>query len=351
VSADAPWVLVGATGASGRLILQEALARGHRPVLAGRNQQALTRLADVHGGLPTLVLDLADPTATARALTAAPLVLNTAGPFSATARALAEAAIGNGGAYLDLSNEPPVTRALIALDDRAHRSGALLLPGVGFGVVVADCLAAHLIRALPDATSLTLALEPHVGGMTPALAQTSLELVAAGATTIRDGREVNRATGRHSVRVPLQTGSRRVPASVTADVLAVHRTTGVPNIDVLTTEVPGGALARLALPTLSRAMRLSVLRGAAVKAMQISSKPLSTDGRSSAWGRAVRAGDGREVQARLDLQDGYVFTAASAVRAVEEALAQDRHHGYRTPSQVFGADFITTVADTALSTA
>lgn len=68
------WILVGSTGASGGLILQEALRRGHRPVLAGRNPDSLANLAGRHGDLPTVVLDLADPAGTARALRTAPLV-------------------------------------------------------------------------------------------------------------------------------------------------------------------------------------------------------------------------------------------------------------------------------------
>ena len=34
------WTLYGANGYTGRLIVAEAVARGHRPVLAGRNTAA-----------------------------------------------------------------------------------------------------------------------------------------------------------------------------------------------------------------------------------------------------------------------------------------------------------------------
>src|SRR4051812_18412632 len=41
-----PWLLYGATGRTGTLIAEEAVARGHRPVLAGRDPAALRSLAE-----------------------------------------------------------------------------------------------------------------------------------------------------------------------------------------------------------------------------------------------------------------------------------------------------------------
>src|SRR6478672_6534556 len=50
------WMLYGAYGSTGRLILDEALRRGHRPVLAGRDSARLSALGQATGlrtaGLP-----------------------------------------------------------------------------------------------------------------------------------------------------------------------------------------------------------------------------------------------------------------------------------------------------------
>lgn len=43
------WMLYGAYGTTGRLIVDEALRRGHRPVLAGRNAAKLQQLERVTG--------------------------------------------------------------------------------------------------------------------------------------------------------------------------------------------------------------------------------------------------------------------------------------------------------------
>ena len=39
------WILYGANGYTGKLIAQEALSRGHKPVLAGRSAEKLRPLA------------------------------------------------------------------------------------------------------------------------------------------------------------------------------------------------------------------------------------------------------------------------------------------------------------------
>ena len=40
------WMIYGANGFLGRLIVQECVRRGYRPILAGRSDEALMELAD-----------------------------------------------------------------------------------------------------------------------------------------------------------------------------------------------------------------------------------------------------------------------------------------------------------------
>lgn len=44
-------LIYGANGYTGRLVVERALARGLRPILAGRNRQAVEALADETGFL------------------------------------------------------------------------------------------------------------------------------------------------------------------------------------------------------------------------------------------------------------------------------------------------------------
>ena len=77
------WMIYGANGYTGELIAHEAAARGLRPILAGRDATAVAVLANelrlAHRSFP----------AGAPALAEVSLVLNCAGPFSATAEPVA----------------------------------------------------------------------------------------------------------------------------------------------------------------------------------------------------------------------------------------------------------------------
>jgi short subunit dehydrogenase-like uncharacterized protein len=54
-----PWMVYGAYGFTGRVIVEEALRRGHRPVLAGRDEGRLQALAQPLG-LDAITLSLDD---------------------------------------------------------------------------------------------------------------------------------------------------------------------------------------------------------------------------------------------------------------------------------------------------
>src|SRR4029077_9958731 len=81
------WILYGATGYTGKCIAEEAARRGLRPVLAGRNGDNVRELAE-RLGLPHRAFGLSDASTLAQSIRGAALVLNCAGPFSATARLL-----------------------------------------------------------------------------------------------------------------------------------------------------------------------------------------------------------------------------------------------------------------------
>ena len=93
------WLIYGANGYTGALIAEEALRRGHRPRLGGRNREAIETLA---GRLQTeaALCDLLDEPAVRAAVSGCEVVLNCAGPFSHTSRPILEACLAEavGGA-------------------------------------------------------------------------------------------------------------------------------------------------------------------------------------------------------------------------------------------------------------
>src|SRR6185295_10247883 len=87
-----PWMIYGAAGATGTLIAEEAIRRGHQPILAGRSAEALAALGK-RLGLPWRAVGLDEPDRLEQAVSEVDAVLNAAGPFIATAPPLVQACL------------------------------------------------------------------------------------------------------------------------------------------------------------------------------------------------------------------------------------------------------------------
>src|SRR6266545_979060 len=97
-------VIYGSTGYTGRLIVAEALARGLRPTLAGRNAESVRAQAEPLG-LNWRVAALDDAAALDAALDGATVVLHCAGPFMHTWRAMSHACLRRRAHYRDITGE------------------------------------------------------------------------------------------------------------------------------------------------------------------------------------------------------------------------------------------------------
>jgi short subunit dehydrogenase-like uncharacterized protein len=153
-------LIYGANGYTGRLIVKEAIAKGLRPILSGRNADAINAMArELSLEARPAALDFQNMLDNVFEGVAA--VIHCAGPFSRTAKIMADTCIRTKTHYLDITGEIAVFEMLAARSAEAARSGVMLLPGVGFDVVPSDCLAAHVHHRLTTATSLALGI--HFG--------------------------------------------------------------------------------------------------------------------------------------------------------------------------------------------
>src|SRR5689334_15427771 len=143
-------MLYGPYGTTGRLILDEALRRGQRPLLAGRDEARLSALAGATG-LRALPLRLDSPQPAAAALNGVAAVLNAAGPFFQTGAPLRKLCLEAGVSYVDVGGEIEDFVAAMGCDAEARARRTAIIPGAGFGVVFGEALAAHVARRLPDA--------------------------------------------------------------------------------------------------------------------------------------------------------------------------------------------------------
>ncbi|WP_433558047.1 saccharopine dehydrogenase family protein [Pseudonocardia xinjiangensis] len=129
-------VLFGATGYTGGRVAEEMVARGLRPVLAGRDPARLAALADRLGGLETATADVTDERSVAALVGQGDVLVSTVGPFLQLGRPAVAAAVGAGAIYLDSTGEPPFVRQVFEQHGpAAERAGATLLTAFGIDYV------------------------------------------------------------------------------------------------------------------------------------------------------------------------------------------------------------------------
>jgi len=349
-SSGGRWMVYGAYGYTGELIAREAVRRGLKPVLAGRDGDRLEPLA-AELGLSGRAFPLSDPGSLRAALADVELVLHCAGPFLDTSRPMVAACLAARRHYLDITGEIGVFESVLARDAKAREAGVVLLPGVGFDVVPTDCVAARLAAALPEATDLELAFVGEGGGVSRGTAKTMVRGLPYGGAERRDGKivRVPAAADAEELDFPLPEGGtlrRWVVQIPWGDVSTAFHTTGIPNVRTYT------GMAPKAIRRLRRARVLLPLAGLApvqrLLAARIDRRYAEQAGPGEDARRAGRihvlgtatAPDGRTATAAVTTPEGYAFTAAASVECVTRVLDGRASPGAWTPAGAFGPDLV-----------
>jgi len=157
-ASNAPVVVYGATGHTGRFIVAELLRRGRTPVLCGRDLVRLAQMAREHPGLVCHVAAIDDAAALDIALQGASAVINAAGPFLDTAGPLLDAALRNGVHYFDTSAEQGAAAYVFEQDARAREAGIVAMPSVAFYGAFADLLATAAMDDWEQADAIDIAV-------------------------------------------------------------------------------------------------------------------------------------------------------------------------------------------------
>jgi short subunit dehydrogenase-like uncharacterized protein len=336
-----PILVYGASGYSGALAAQHAKERGIEILLAGRNEEKIRAVAEPLG-VPFRAFGLDDPSEIDRGLEGTSVVLHCAGPFSRTARPMAEGCLRGRVHYLDITGEIDVFEDLHRLHERAKAAGIMLAPGTGFDVVPSDCLAAYLKQRVPDATHLALAFRAG-GAPSHGTATTMVENLHRPGRVRRGAVIIDEPLGARTRMIDYGRGPQLSVAIPWGDVSTAYRSTGIPNIEVY---VPTSRRALVGIKGMARLGGLlgsrpvqSVLK----RVLDARTKGPSDEERARSaavlWGE-VQNERGDRASARLRTPDGYTLTQRTSVEMARRAATGDAHPGFSTPSMAYGADFI-----------
>jgi short subunit dehydrogenase-like uncharacterized protein len=335
------FVIYGAYGYTGRLIVEECLKKDLKPILAGRNEDKLKAFAEEFS-LPFRCFDLKDRTSIDKALTDVAAVLHCAGPFIETSASMADACLEAGCHYLDITGEIEVFETLKTRHQEFVDAGICVVPGVGFDVVPSDCLAAMLKQKLPDASHLRLAFQTRNGGISPGTLKTMITNIAAGSCVRDDGKMIRIGLADRTTQIPFERGTSSAVSIPWGDVATAFHSRGIPNIEVFL-GVSQKAIQLLSVLDRSKSIvNHHLIKAALMKLVEVfvkgPTKEVQEKSSSELWGEVTNL-KGTRISGRLVTPEGYFLTAKTAVASLVKVL-ETKQRGYFTPSQLFGPEFI-----------
>lgn len=339
------FLIYGASGYTGTRIVELAVKKGLKPVIAGRSEAKIKTLADKYG-LAYLIFDLRTTELIGKHLEKFPLVLNCAGPFTRTAQPLVEACLMTKTHYLDITGEIEVFELVKSYHTKALESKIILMPGVGFDVVPTDCMAKWLHTQLPDATHLELAFTNIGGSISHGTMTTMVEGLGKTGAARENGKIVPRPIGANGKMIDFGKLTRFAMTIPWGDVSTAHHTTGIPNID---TYAGAPKLAYFFMkfqflfnPILRAGFIKKQLQNYVDKKITGPTVSQSQKGQSLIWGKVTNAA-GKTVEARLVTPEGYTLTAEASLLITQKILALKDVAGYQTPAGLFGYKLITEI--------
>lgn len=332
-------MIYGAYGYTGELIAREAVRRGLRPVIAGRNAIKLNRLSS-ELELDCRVFAVEDAR---NHLDDVGTILNCAGPFSQTAAMLAGVCLARRVHYVDVTGEIPALAHCHRLDAQARSAGVILCPGAGFDVVPTDCLAATLKSHMPDAVSLKLAFSfgtrPSVG-----TAKTTIEGLKQGGMIRRDNLMVRVPDGYDIRRIAFPSGERWAATVPYGDVYTAGVSTGIPNIMVYSAAPLAAGIAMKMANPLRRILASRFIQKRLTRFVERimrggPDEQARGEQRTEFWGE-VRTADDKGFALGFTAPNVYALTVDTALEIAAHCQAGSSAGGFYTPSMLMGADFI-----------
>lgn len=335
------WMIYGANGYTGRMVVEEACRRGLRPLLGGRDARRLAPLVQKLG-LETRIFNLDSPAQCQQALAGVEAVAHCAGPFVSTAESMARACLEAGAHYLDISGELQAIEAVSRLDAEARRNNVVLCPSIGWDVLPTDCFAAQLARALPDADEFSLALHSTMK-VSPGTAKSSLGLLAQATLLRRQGVLTPVARRHHLRRIDFGQEMNLLCAPATwGDLASAGRSTGIANISVYL-PLRGGRLEAWGEPLIRALLGCEWVQQKLSRLIERNLPGPDSEELANTtvhvWGEVKNRRGERRI-GRMTTGNPYLITMHGVLQTIAHLGHYQGPGGYFTPSQLLGADVI-----------
>ncbi len=336
------FLLYGANGYTGQLIIRFAKDYGLTPILAGRSADKIKSLAEEYQ-LEYKVFGLDNPSEVDAALSNVDVVLHAAGPFMYTAQPMIEACLRTGVHYLDITGEILVFEMANRYGKHAEEKGIVIMPGVGFDVVPTDCMALYLKNKMPDATHLKLAFASVSGGFSKGTATTMIEGLGEGGAIRKDGKIVKVPAGYKKMTIDFWGKPFFMMTIPWGDVSTAFYSTGIPNIETYMA-IPPMAFKYFKIqnylgPLLRSNLVKNFLKNRLNKRPAGPSDYKRKGAYSLIYGEVTNQ-KGEVIKSKMKVPEGYTLTAITSMMITKAVLEGKVKNGFQTPAKALGADLI-----------
>lgn len=174
--------LLGATGYTGRLVVDELARRGLSCRLGARDPDRLAAVPET-GATEKVVVDASDPAGLDAFLDGADVLITTVGPFTQLGMPVVEAAVRNRVPYVDSTGEPGFMAEVYR---RFAEAPVAVVPGCGFDYVPGDLAAAVAAADLGEAPT-RIGVHYDIDSMLPSrgTARSALGVIGSGEGGVR----------------------------------------------------------------------------------------------------------------------------------------------------------------------
>lgn len=339
---DGPVVCYGASGYTGRLVVQALVDRGVEVALAGRSREKLRRVRDD--------LDLQAEVRPARVddeagldaiLADAAAVVNTAGPFLSVGDGVARAAVRTGTPYVDSTGEQLFAKRLAdRLGDRAAEAGVPLVPMLAFEYAPGDLLAALLLSGRP-ARRLDVCYKIDHGVATEGTRRSVLEVATRTGYRWVQGGPVELVPAEETRTVRLDDRDLSAYAFPGGEVLTVPRHEDVDSVETYMVAHPDTIRWLKRLGPLARTLVRGPVRGLVSDLMTWDHQDPTVDERSEAVGRVVLEAafdDGDPERYGFACRDPYALTAELLAEGATRLADDPSPGGVVAPAEAFESE-------------
>jgi short subunit dehydrogenase-like uncharacterized protein len=333
------FIVVGATGFTGRLVASNLRQQGQPFIVAARHRGRLDALTAELGDLAIPHhLNVRDPDAFTNLLQPGDAVLNCVGPFAELGAPVVRACVEAGAHYVDTSGEQSFIRATHDRRDTAARdAGVSVVPGMAFEYALGDCAVGLGAQGMArPIRSVDILYSWRATASSRGTRRTVVRVLGRRGVTLEDGRLHARPQGARRRSVTMASGTPLDAVSFgSGEVVTVPRHLSVQTVRGWA--VVGSGAARIA-PVVAPLLPLGITLLRPVIEMVATRRPDPTldERQASLFTIRVELHDRIGLRRAVELRgrDPYGLTAEILIAGARRAMAADAPRGVLAPAQL-----------------